>query len=139
MYEINPTPYGFHVTSGGCFDLEEVTRLRHDLLHAIHVRGGPFSLVIDSRTLVLPIHKVREMFFELHAEVWRSGCLRVAFIVLSPVAKYQVKQMHYTAAPGFNDRIIDASVVENWEEIAVAWAADGIDPEPAVTRITLQS
>ncbi len=132
MYQITPTNYGFKVRSSGSFSADEVLRLRRDLLHAIEKRGGPFSLVIDSRTLVLPTGEIRDQFFDLHAAVWRAGCIRVAFVIMSPVAKHQVRQMHFSAAPEGNDRVIEAAVIENWEEVATAWVTDAVEP-PAFT------
>jgi hypothetical protein len=129
MYKIEPTTYGFKVTSTGSFTLDEVERLRIDLLRTLSAYNRPFSLLLDARKMVPPPPEVRDAFVTLHASIWQLSCERVAFIVESPVAKGQVRQMHYSASPNSQDRIFDSSKFPDWEARALAWVTDGVEPD----------
>ncbi|MEW5795027.1 MAG: hypothetical protein AB1772_01575 [Candidatus Zixiibacteriota bacterium] len=129
MYRIEPAYYGFRVTSSGSFTAEEIGHLSRDLLTALKNCDRPFSLVIDSRKMVPPSPEKLVKFHDLHMAVWETICQRVAFILDSPVTKGQVLQMHYSSSPTCQDRVIDASRYPGWEERAIAWVADGIEPE----------
>jgi len=129
MFHIEPTEYGFRVTSTGSFTLDDVRRLKTDLLDMLARYNRPFSLVIDARKMVLPKPEVVKTFTELHAAVWKLKCQRVAFILESPLSKRQVVQMHYAAAPHAEERFINALQYPDWEARAEAWAAHAVEPE----------
>ena len=129
MYKIEPTIYGFKVTSAGLFTVEEIEQLRTDLLKTLSEHDRPFSLFLDARKLVPPAPEVRDVFVQLHGSIWQMSCERVAFVIESPVAKGQIRQMHYTASPSGRDRIFDASKCPDWESQALAWVADGAESD----------
>jgi len=129
MYNIEQTTYGFRVTSAGSFTMEDVEHLRIDLLKTLSAHHRPFSLLLDARKMVPPPPNVREAFVKLHASVWQLSCERVAFVVESPVAKGQVRQMHFSASPNNPDRIFDSSKCPDWEARALAWVTDGVDSD----------
>jgi hypothetical protein len=140
MYKIEETSYGFKVTSAGIFTMDEIDQLKHDLLSTLAGHNRPFSLLLDARKLVPPEPAVREAFVELHASVWHLSCDRVAFIIESPVAKGQIRQMHHSASPDGRDRIFDATKCPDWETRALAWVADGVEPVglSSTEKLTIQ-
>jgi hypothetical protein len=129
MFQIEPTEYGFKVTSTGSFTQDDVGRLKTDLLDMLARYNRPFSLVIDARKMILPRPDVYKTFTELHVAVWKLKCQRVAFVLESPVTKRQAMQMHYEAAPHSEERFINALLYPDWESRAVAWAAHAVEPE----------
>jgi hypothetical protein len=129
MHKIESAPFGFRVTSSGFFAVDDIERLKLDLLQTLSEHNRPFSLLLDSRELIPPPPDVMKEFWDLHAKVWQLSCERIVFVVSSPVAKAQVLQMHCIASSGKKDRVIDASKYPDWEEIAVAWVADAVEPE----------
>jgi hypothetical protein len=129
MFHIEPTEYGFRVTTAGAISLEEVNHLKSHLLDTLARYNRPFSLVLDSRKLVLPKPDVLGVFTELHTAVWKLKCQRVAFVLESPVSKRQAVQMHYEAAPHADERFINALQYHDWEARAEAWAARAVEPE----------
>jgi len=69
MYKIEQTDYGFRVTSAGSFTVDEVERLRVDLLGTLSTYNRPFhSFSIRARWSPPP--DVRDIFVQLHG---RSG------------------------------------------------------------------
>lgn len=131
MYRIEEKPYGFRVTTDGALTLEEVTALKRDLLDAATKFSGPFSLFLDSRKMIVPTPPVLEVFTQLHAQIWKLPCQRVAFVIESPVSHRRAVQMHYSSAPGSNDRFINALQFPDWESRAEGWVINGVEPESA--------
>jgi hypothetical protein len=129
MFKIEPAPFGFRVTSSGCFTIDDIEQLKFALLQTLSAHDRPFSLLLDSRRIIPPPPDVMKEFWDLHSKVWQLSCERIAFVVSSPVAKAQVLQMHHTASSGKQDRVIDASRSADWEERAVAWALNAKEPD----------
>jgi hypothetical protein len=75
MYRIESQPYGFRVTTEGALTLEEVTQLKTELLEAAAKLGGPFSLFLDSRKMIVPTPPVLEVFTDLHTRIWKLPCV----------------------------------------------------------------
>jgi hypothetical protein len=128
MYRIEKKSFGFQITQSGSFDVEDVERYSSDLMATLAGHNGPFSLLIDSRELVLPAPDVLEAFSRLHQAVWQMSCERTAIVVKSPVARAMVVQARSTHGYSSNDRIIDARKYPDWQDVATAWAADGVEP-----------
>ena len=53
---------------------------------------------------------------------------RVAIVVNSPVLKQQATQISHDTMTSKYDRIIDASKNSDWENVAIAWVTDGVEP-----------
>lgn len=128
MYTIEETSYGFRITHTGAFSLQEAEQYKSDVIETLAQHDRAFSLLIDSRQLVLPTPDVLELFAELHDIVWQMSCLRAAIIVQSPVAKGMAVQACSTAKVVSNDRVIDTDKDPHWEAKAIAWVAEGVEP-----------
>ncbi|MDH3890530.1 MAG: hypothetical protein OEV49_05550 [candidate division Zixibacteria bacterium] len=129
MYSIEKTFYGFRITQVGRFGMDEVERYKADVVRTLARHDQPFSLVLDSRRLVLPTRDVLEVFAQLHEIVWRMSCRRVAIIVESPIARNMAEQGCDKPEMANQDRVIDARKYPDWESRAVAWLVDGVEPE----------
>ena len=112
--------------------MEEAEEMKLELIGILSAKSGPFALVIDLRGLVPFEPEVSEVIVEAHAACMRMSCERTAIIVESPVLRGQVTRICFSAFPGKSDRLICASKVPDWEERAVAWAANGIEPDSEV-------
>ena len=130
MYSIEKTSYGLKIAQSGIFTIEEVERYKADVISVLSRHDGPFSILIDSRHLTLPTPEVLEGFDQLHDAIWRMKCQTVVIVVASPVSKGMVVQSCANSQFPTNDRIIDARVTPNWEELAVAWIVDGVEASP---------
>ena len=135
MYKIEKKSFGFQITQVGSFSLEEVERYSSDVMATLARHNGKFSLLIDSRELVLPTPDVLKVFSKLHETVWQMSCERAAIVVESPVAKGMVIQACSTHDNSSNDRIIDARMFPNWQVIAAAWASDAVEPPTSSPHI----
>ncbi len=129
MYTIEKTSYGYKIMQDCAFSVEEVERYKSDVIDTLVRHRGTFSLLIDSRKLVLPTPDVLEVFSQLHKIVWQMSCERVSIIVESPVAKGMAVQACSDSPLDSNDRVIDARKYPDWETRALAWIVDAIEPE----------
>jgi len=128
LYSINKTSYGIRIIQKGIFTIDEVEKYKIDVIRILSSYDKPFSILIDSRELVLPNEDVLKVFDQLFEIVWGMSCERGAIVIKSPVAKRMVDQACCNAPIKGNDRIINAEKFPNWDKIAVAWVADGIEP-----------
>ena len=136
MYKIELTPYGFRISASGEMGLEEAEQMKSELIGVLSEKDGPFSLVIDIRQLVLFEPEVVKTIVDAHAACIRMSCERTAILVKSPIHKGQASQICFSASSKMCDRIIDASRVENWEEVAIGWAANGVEPTAALSGVS---
>jgi len=132
MYKIEKKSFGFHITQSGTFSVEEVEQLSFDLVAALAQHSGQFSLIFDSRAMVPPIQDVLDVFNKLHQTVWQMSCERVVIVVESPVTRGIAERVCTNHEYSSNDRVIDARKVKDWQEVATAWATDGVEP-PAMS------
>jgi hypothetical protein len=141
MYHLETTDYGYRITSTGEVDLDEVLRMKEELLATFAAHDGPFSIVVDARRRIPLDGRTVQAIEELHKAARRSGVRRAAIIVDSPVVKAQELQIGHSSHTDGIDRIIDAGRTPDWEKQAIAWAAHGIEPHdssdnPVDTEIT---
>lgn len=139
MYKIEKTPYGIHVVLGGNLDLAEVRKMFIERNRAIRAFKGRCSVLIDIRSLVPPTPDILEI---LQVGDSRPPCGtwgRRAMIGLSPVIKSRALQFLFQAGTDDCTRYIDASKIDNWEEIALAWIVDGIEPEDNPIYVSVQA
>lgn len=132
LYRIESASYGFRVTSSGCFTIGEVEQLKLELLQTLSGHDRPFSLLLDSRDMIPAPSDVMIEFWDLHTKVWQLSCERIVFVVSSPVIEGQVRQMQHIASSAKEDRVIDSSRCPDWEERAIAWAANAIEPDESI-------
>jgi len=133
MYTIEHTSYGLRITQSGSFSIEEVELYKTDVLATLSKFDRPFSLLIDSRKLVLPTPDVLEVFSQLHHLVWQMSCERAAVVVASPVAKGMAVQACSKSRVNASDRIIDSRYYQDWEARAITWVKDGVEPDYEIT------
>ena len=136
MYTIEETSFGFRITQAGKFSLEDVESYKSDVIRALAKSSRPFSLMIDSRQLVLPTSDVLEVFGQLHTLVWQMSCQRGAIIVESPIARDVAVRACAKSEPATLDRVIDARRYPDWEARALAWVMKSVEPipEPGLTN-----
>ncbi len=132
MYRIEQTFYGFKILASGSMNMDEAEEMKLELIGTLSAKNSPFSLVIDVRGLIPFEPDVTKTIVEAHAACMRMSCERTAIIVKSPVLKGQAAQICFSASSSKCDRIIDTSIVSDWEDRAVAWAANAVEPGTAL-------
>jgi hypothetical protein len=128
MYRIEQTYYGFKISAWDSMTMDDADQMLVDLTENLSQKDGPFSMVIDTREMVPFEPEVAQKIVEAHVLCLQMNCERTAILVKSPVARGQASQICFSASPMDCDRVINASTDPDWEEKAVAWAAEGVEP-----------
>lgn len=129
MYQIQETPYGLHVIFDGFLQKPEMESWRDDVLRAINGRRGEFGALADLRAAKAFPADAQQVLFEAIQKLRELGLGRQAVVVTSPITKIQATRMAKHLGMYEVVRFLDASSLENWEELGVAWVAKGIDPD----------
>jgi hypothetical protein len=132
MYTIEQTAYGFRLTLRGISDSSEIDRMRMDLLELYSELDRPFSLVVDAREHRLLNPESKEEIARLHIATANMSLQRTAIVVDSVSQQGVSHQITRDSNTRSIDRVIDSSTVPNWEAVAIAWAAHGIEPDPEI-------
>ena len=128
MFNLEDTPYGFKITATGTFDVTEAEQLRTEILQALSVHAQPFSLLVDIRGLISTSPEVFLVIEEIQSICKLKSLKRTAIIISSPVLRRQMQQSMFNAGTTKADRFIDASNTDDWENQALAWVVDSVEP-----------
>lgn len=129
MYQIHETPYGIHVVFDGFLQKPEMESWRDEVLQTMNEHRGEFGALADLRAAKAFPADAQQVLFEAILKLRDRGMNRQAVIVASPITKIQATRMAKHLGMYEVVRFLDASAVENWEELGVNWVAKGIDPE----------
>ncbi|MCK4655796.1 MAG: hypothetical protein KAT85_02155 [candidate division Zixibacteria bacterium] len=129
MYKLEKAEYGLNLTLGGDIGTAVAMKLADELEQVLPAQKGEFSILVDARGVIPYERKTQEYVFKWMTLCRQNGCRRYAIIVTSPVLATQASRLAYEAGTGELERYINANEVENWEEIAIRWLVDGIEPE----------
>lgn len=130
MQKIEKTDFGFRIINTGQLNLTDAEAFKFMVLEALSSHSSSFSLIVDLRGLIPLEPKVIEVVKEIMKTRTRMSLVRAAIIVSSPVIKAQHRQMSFDTRTTQFDRTIDASKYPDWEERALAWVRDGVEPVP---------
>ena len=128
MHNIEATSYGFRLTVTGAMNTAEAEEQKLELLQTLSTCNQPFSLLVDVRGLIPAEPEVFKEIEEMQTACKLMSVRRTAIVFSSPVLKAQIKQGSFVTGTVEVDRFIDASRVHNWEEQALAWVVEGIEP-----------
>jgi anti-anti-sigma regulatory factor len=128
MYNLEETSYGFRITATGTMDATKAEQLKAELLQALCAHTQPFSLLVDIRGLIPTGPVVLEAIQEMQSVCRLMSLRRTAVIISSPELKEYIQQSGSIAGTTAADRFIDASKIDDWEDRALAWVKDAIEP-----------
>jgi len=129
MYELDIKHFGILITFDGITKLDEAIRLQEDLDELMSMQEKPFSVISDARKLVAPSKEILDIFIKIQQNVLNNkNIIRTATIICSPVVKSQVTQLAYNSKLINIDRQINAAVLADWEDQAINWVVNGIEP-----------
>jgi len=128
MYEIKQTSFGFRLTLSGTITVDEVRLLTIEIEEILKQLKSPFGIIIDAREM-LPVHtEDKSLFHNIEPMTKSAGLQRRAIIFQSPIIKNQATQLSHLSGTDTIERYINASDIENWEQVALDWVVDGIEP-----------
>jgi len=135
MYKIETTDYGFHLVFGGVMEVGELRQWVTDSEAKLQLIDRPFYVLVDMRTLGPLDAEGKLLMKEGQAEYRAAGMQRSVVILNNPVTLMQFKRIAHESGIFEWERYIDASVVPNWQAVAMAWLLQGVDPANQVATL----
>jgi hypothetical protein len=129
MYTMERTSYGLFIEVRDTLSKADAEQWVEDLKAAITDINGEFGAFADLRKVLLlsPESKDAVQAGEIHAR--KHGLVRSVIILSDEVTALQMKGIARLSGIYEWERYIDASAVENWEQIGLDWVIHGIDPD----------
>ncbi|XXF79031.1 hypothetical protein P2318_04555 [Myxococcaceae bacterium GXIMD 01537] len=125
------TAYGFRVNAPGFLSLAETRAWFEDLKRLVGDSGRPFGLLVDIRSQRANPPESQEVIKEAMAWMKNAGLVRSAVVLDSAVAKLQTTRLAKTSGVYAWERYVDASKGTDWEQRALGWIVNGVDPDLA--------
>lgn len=126
MYDIEQTDYGVRVTLSGQLDEAEAEAFIREFEPAVESLAEGFSVFADLRGMEAFPPAVGEKVASLMAFSQRQGMERSATVVQTATTSLQMEQLVEQA--GIDERVIDATAVDDPERVALAWIEQGREP-----------
>ena len=129
MYEIEKTDYGYHLTFAGRILETEMAAWVEESDQLLDKQRGKFSVFIDMRRLD-PIASEAQVQMQKGQRLYKlKGMERSVVVLENPTLTLQFKRIARQTGILLWERYIDATLVKNWEEVALDWIKNGIEPK----------
>lgn len=130
MYKIEKTNYGVKLTFGGFMQSTELSKWVEDSENTLKtITSNSFGVLIDMRTLVPLSNDAQQEMQRGQVLYKQKGMIRSCVILANASIATQFKQIAQQAGIYEWERYIDEISNQNWENTAIKWLSDGIDPD----------
>lgn len=129
MYSIDKTVYGFKLTFGGFIQASEMQKWYDDMSAKLPKTASKFGIVVDMRTLKPLPPDAQGMLVKGQQACKRSGMERSCVVLDNTTTTVQFKRLGKESGIYAFERYLDASTNAGWEQAAVKWVTNGIDPD----------
>jgi hypothetical protein len=96
-------------------------------------------MVVDCTEFLPPERGSAALFVNCEEMALGVGLERMAIIYTSPVLRASIRQIQHLSGTVGIAKYINAAKYDNAEQIALAWAVDGFEPEAIANPIDQQS
>lgn len=129
MFKVERTSYGIKMTLAGFIEKEESIEWLAEVKRVVKAIPLGFNAFVDMRELKPLPAESQPATKEVHKFCKENGGVRSVVILDSAVTTMQFK--HLAKETGIYDveRYIDASSNPNWEEVALLWLNNAVDPD----------
>lgn len=130
MNSVERTNYGYKVTLAGFVIAAEMHSWLENIHQLLKEHGDePFGVIIDIRKLRILSSEARQAMIAGKEVFDLKNLKRVALVVDGLVTTLRYRQIAREIGDYCCERFLDASRTKNWEQVALAWVQDGIDPD----------
>jgi hypothetical protein len=129
MYAIDKTAYGFKLTFGGFMQVAEMQKWHDDITAKLPKVPSKFGIVVDMRTLKPLPQDAQGILVKGQIACKKAGMERSCVILDNPTTTIQFKRLGKESGIYAFERYIDASSNAGWEQAAVKWVSNAIDPD----------
>lgn len=129
MYKIEKKNFGYRLVFGDFIQAEEMKKWVEESKEALKSSPAEFGVFVDMRTLK-PLPQDSQVHMQDGQKLYKSsGMVRSVVIVSDSVTNMQFKRIAKETGIYDWERYVDASAVENWEEVGLNWIEKAIDPD----------
>ncbi len=130
MYKIEKKDYGYLLTFVGFIRRKEMESWYKDSITTLENSPANFGVLADLRGLKTPLPMESQSTLEEGQKYYKKkGMVRSIVILNDNLTKIQYKRIAMNTGIRQYERYIDASLHENWEQIAISWLKDATEPE----------
>lgn len=128
MYKIERTTYGYKLTFGELIDAAEMRAWLEESKVILQSSVESFGVFVDMRTLI-PLRRDAQPFMVEGQKMYlKCGMVRSVVILDNAATTMQFRRIARETGIDKWERYIDASEVENWEAVGLAWVKEGVEP-----------
>lgn len=130
MYKIEKTNYGVKLTFGGFMQSAELSKWVEDSENTLKtITSNSFGVLVDMRTLVPLSNDAQQEMQRGQVLYKQKGMIRSSVILANASIATQFKQIAQQTGIYQWERYFDDISNPNWEDSAIKWLTDGIDPD----------
>jgi hypothetical protein len=129
MYTIEKMPYGMKLTFGGFIDAQEMKKWNDELATILSRFSSKFNVLVDMRTLKPLPPESQEIMVTGQAACKKKGMERSCVVLDNTTTTIQFKRLGKESGIYNYERYIDASANPAWEQTAIKWLKDSVDPD----------
>lgn len=127
MYKIETKDYGIKLTFADFIIRKEIEEWSEKIILFLDQLPDRFGMLIDMRELK-PLPVECQEIMEKTQLKFKTRVVRSATIVNNIITDMQFKRIGKKTGVNSHKIFIDASKVDNWEEIGVNWIVNGVKP-----------
>jgi hypothetical protein len=129
MYGIEKTDYGYRLIFSGRILETEMAAWVEESDQLLDKQQGKFSVLIDMRRLD-PIASEAQVQMQKGQRLYKQKGMERSVVVLeNPTLTLQFKRIAKQTGILLWERYIDSNLVKNWEEVALDWIKNGVEPK----------
>ena len=129
MYKINKESYGPHLTFSGHIPKQKMEQWLSDSKEMIKILPDEFVVFVDMREMELLPPKSRPIMIAGQQYYRTHGMQRSVVILKDKITMMQFKGIAKETGIYEWERYIDANAEPNWEQVAMDWILNGVDPD----------
>ncbi|MFP3939101.1 MAG: hypothetical protein ACLF0P_02235 [Thermoanaerobaculia bacterium] len=131
-YEIEATDYGMRLAFKGFASPEEIAELNRQMERTIVGLPDGFGVIVDMRENRAFPHEVAELMKKQIDMCKERGMGRGAIVLQSAIMTLQARRITSEAGISPQVRFLDASADPKWEQTALEWISQGVEPPARV-------
>ena len=139
MYRIDKTSYGVHLTFGGYIPRKELEQWLAESKDTIESLPAEFVVFVDMQQMVLLPPESRPVMIDGQRYYRAHGMQRSVVILKDKVTMLQFKGIAKETGIYEWERYLDADAEPNWEQVALDWVINSIDPDKRVPEMATAS
>ena len=128
MHRIDETAYGYRITFDGFLERDAVGSLLDQMKRTVRPHAGGFSVLVDMRSSPAFPAESQEILKQAIAVCREAGMVKNAVVLNSAIATLQARRIAHETGIDDRTRYFDASSSSGWEQEAIGWMVDGLEP-----------